>query len=103
MAVKAGTAYVQVEGDFSHLNRQVASNMGRLSRQGQAAGHKFGKSFGSGLTSPLKAATGALGAAFATKKLVDFGKDAVGVASDINESLSKNQVLFGKYAKGVEK
>jgi 3D (Asp-Asp-Asp) domain-containing protein len=46
------------------------------------------------------AATGAIGA---VGGLTFAMKGALEAASDINESLTKNQALFGKYAKGIER
>jgi hypothetical protein len=96
MAVKAGTAYVDIEGDFSALNRQVASHFRRITKDADKAGKRIGRTVGIGMAAGIGATV------VAGKQLFDFGKDAVNVASDVNESLSKNQVLFGKYAKGVE-
>lgn len=39
----------------------------------------------------------------AAKSVAAFGLEAADMASDVNESLSKNQTLFGQHAKGVEK
>jgi hypothetical protein len=96
MAVKAGTAFVDFEGDFSGLNKQVSSHFARITKNADKAGHKIGKSFGVGMAAGVGAAV------VAGKQFFDFGKEAVNTASDINESLSKNRVLFGKYAKGIE-
>ena len=96
MAVKAGTAYVDIEGDFSGLNRQVSSHFRGLTKDAGGAGRKVGRALGVGMVAGVGAAV------VAGKQLFDFGKESVNVASDINESLSKNTVLFGKYAKGIE-
>ncbi len=45
---------------------------------------------------------GAIGGAFAALKVIEFGKDAVGAASDLNESISKVGVVFGSSAKSVQ-
>lgn len=39
----------------------------------------------------------------AGKALIQFGADSVGAASDLNETLSKSEVLFGDNAKSVQK
>jgi hypothetical protein len=96
MAVKAGTAFVDFEGDFSGLNKQVSGHFAKMTKNAEGAGKKIGKSIGVGM------AAGVATAVVAGKEFFDFGKEAVNTASDINESLSKNQVLFGKYAKGIE-
>ena len=51
-----------------------------------------------GLTRKLGGLTAALGGAFAADQVLKFGADAVGAASDLNESISKTQVVFGKSA-----
>jgi hypothetical protein len=48
-----------------------------------------------------KKATLALGGAFAATEIVSFAKEAVGAASDLNESVSKTGVVFGTSAQQV--
>lgn len=87
MATEVGKAYIPVDGDFSKFDRDA-----------RASARKAGKHF-SGLGKlALAGLTGGGAAALGV-----FTKHAIGSASDINESLSKNQVLFGKYAKGIER
>ncbi len=85
MGSKIGTAYIDVKGDFSAFDRD-------LDRATGGGGKKF-----AALGAAAKAgfAAGAVGVGLLAKSSID-------AASDINESLSKNQVLFGKSAKGVE-
>ena len=52
-------------------------------------------------TANLKKVAGALGATFAAAKVVDFAKDSVMAASNMAESLSKVQVVFGETADEV--
>ena len=96
MAVKAGTAYVDIQGDFSGLNRQVASHFNGMAKNANTSGKKIGRAIGIGMAAGVGATV------VAGKQLFDFGKTAVNTASDINESLSKNEVLFGRQAKGIE-
>lgn len=49
-------------------------------------------------TDNLKKVAGALGATFAAAKVVDFAKDSVMAASNMAESMSKVQVVFGDTA-----
>lgn len=51
----------------------------------------------------LKQVGATLGVAFAGQQVVQFGKDIILAASDMNESLSKMQVVFGQNADAVEK
>lgn len=52
----------------------------------------------SNFTANLKKVAGALGATFAAAKVVDFAKDSVMAASNMAESMSKVQVVFGDTA-----
>jgi hypothetical protein len=49
----------------------------------------------------LKKVAGALGATFAAAKVVDFAKDSVMAASNMAESMSKVNVVFGESAQSV--
>jgi phage-related minor tail protein len=46
MAVKAGTAFVDFEGDFSELNKQVSGHFNKLSSQAGETGKKAGDALG---------------------------------------------------------
>lgn len=50
----------------------------------------------------LKQVGGAMGVAFAGQQVLQFGKDILMAASDMNESLGKMNVVFGDNAKQVE-
>jgi len=50
----------------------------------------------------MKSAAMAAAGAFAAVKLVDFAKDAVGAASDLNESASKVATVFGGSARSIQ-
>ncbi|MDP9351220.1 MAG: hypothetical protein M3P51_06745, partial [Chloroflexota bacterium] len=61
-----------------------------------------------GIGSSIRGVAGALGplagivaGAFAVDKIVDFTKTAIGSASDLGESLSKNRVLFGQQSEAL--
>jgi hypothetical protein len=85
-----GTAFVEVRPDMSGFSREV---------KGQIAGAQ------SGLKSQMAAFAKTAGPALAAGAAVGLGliaKSAIQNASDVNESLSKNAKLFGRYAKGVE-
>ncbi len=51
----------------------------------------------------LKQVGGAMGVAFAGQQVLQFGKDILMAASDMNESLGKMNVVFGQNAAEVEK
>jgi phage-related protein len=56
----------------------------------------------SGALGGLKSAAMAAAGAFAAVKLVDFAKDAVAAASNLNESASKVQTVFGSSARTIQ-
>ena len=82
MAVKAGTAYIEVKGDFSSLDKSIASQ----SKRTKSNFAKIGKAAAIGL------GAGLAGAAVLTKKSVD-------AAVDLGEQINKTRVVF----KGSEK
>jgi hypothetical protein len=55
------------------------------------------------MTGKLKQLGAAVGLAFATQQVVQFGKDVIMAASNMNESLSKVNVVFGEGSAAVEK
>jgi hypothetical protein len=55
------------------------------------------------ITDVAKGAAVALGGAFAIDKVVDFGKQAVDAASNLNESIAKTNVVFGSSAGEIMK
>ena len=59
------------------------------------------KSITSGIGGAMKKAALVAGAAFAAAGVVDFLKDSVRAASDLNETQSKANVIFGKSAKEI--
>jgi phage-related minor tail protein len=50
MAVKAGTAFVDFEGDFSELNKQVSGHFNKLSKQAGETGKKAGDALGGSMS-----------------------------------------------------
>jgi len=88
MLGNAGTVAVDVTGDFGPFKRQ-------LDKEGNAAGRRFGSTFGSGFGASV---AGVVGTYFGARLF----QGVVQNASDLNESLSKNSVVFGDNAKAVE-
>lgn len=89
MATEVGKGYVEVTPDFKNFGSDVGREMGAQ----QSAFSKFGAMAGAAFKVGAVAAIG--GGAL-------FVKSAIGAASDLNESLSKNQAVFRENAKGVE-
>jgi hypothetical protein len=59
------------------------------------------RSITSGIGGAMKKAALVAGAAFAAAGVVDFLKDSVRAASDLNETQSKANIIFGKSAKEI--
>lgn len=86
MAVRVGKAYVEIEGDFSGLDDGIKKATSGTRDKFRAIG---------------KAA--AAGIAVGVGAFAALGKASIDAASDIDESLSKNEKLFGASAKTVER
>lgn len=92
MARDASTVRVGFLGDASQLAREAARaqrSVASVGTSAEAMGRRMGKAF-------------AVGVAGAATAAVALGKSAVNAASDLNESLSKNQAVFGQSAKTVQ-
>lgn len=69
----------------------------KFNTKADAAGQKF-----TGLGSTFGKMASVVAGSVVTERVVDFMHGAADSASDLNESLSKSQVVFGDSAKGVE-
>jgi len=102
-AVELATAYISIVPSMKGVQGEVARQMGPVSKeadkQGKKAGGRFSKAFGGGAGK----IAGVLGGAFAGAKVVDFMKGAVTAASDLSETVSKSDIIFGKNAKVIDK
>lgn len=81
-------AFRQYERDLAKAERDTKQTHSRLSRAFSSTAAKAASGF---------AAAGGITA------LTVFAKNATGAASDIAESITKNQRLFGQYSKDIEK
>lgn len=99
--VELATAYVSLSVSTRGMGQQVAREFGGIERQADESGKKSGKRFASGITGHLKGVGGALAGAFAVSAGVDFFKDAIGGASDLNEAATKTEAIFGKAGKAA--
>lgn len=95
MPVSVGTAYVDIRPDMSGFGRELNSGVTDPARD-------TGRRAGGAMAGSFKKAAGAIGAAFAGVQVAGFLKDAVGAASDLEESISKVGVVFGDQAGTIE-
>lgn len=90
MSEVVGEAVVKVRTDDTGAD---------FDKKGKEAGGRFSEGFRENVKDLAKIAT----AAFAADKIVDFTKEAITGASDMNETLSKTNVVFGKASDQVVK
>ncbi len=91
MATKLGSAFVDVEADFSKFDRQVAAKLAASAAfkdAGDRSGRDFGKGFTSGVSTPVRAA------------LRDVSKDVAGATAGV-KSMDKALKDAGATAKKV--
>lgn len=102
MASRIAEAYVQVvpriDGVAKSLNKQLS---GDLANAGTLGGNTLAKGIGNGFGSKIKTAL-KVGLAGATVALGVFAKNAVGAASDFEESLAAVGEVFGSASAGIE-
>lgn len=84
--------YVEVKADASKVADdaagQIESGSGKIIGKGNEIGRRF---------------AGAIAGAFAAEKIGEFLTDAVSEASDLNETISASQQIFGSYAASIER
>jgi phage-related protein len=87
MAGKMGKAVIDVEGDFSPIQKQAQGESQKL---------------GSNMGSTIKKAVLAVGGVLAVGAIIDKTKEAIGAASDLSESVNVTGLVFGDAAKGMD-
>jgi hypothetical protein len=95
-----GTAYLEVipsaKGFAGKLQSQVGGDM---AKGGRAAGESYSKGFSGGLKKLVGVAAGVV----AVDRIAGFVNESVAAASDLNETVNKSSVIFGKNAGAIEK
>jgi hypothetical protein len=92
---------IQLQADVSQLKAGLAQAESALKGVDDSV-----KTASAGMTSfvsKMKQVGATMGVAFAGQQVVQFGKDVIMAASNMNESLAKMQVVFGENASAVEK
>jgi hypothetical protein len=79
----------------------IGSTTRRSAREAEAAAGRFSGSMDK-LRGRIIAAGAAIAAAFGVRAIVGFANDAIQAFSDLNESTSKAQVVFGQFAGEVQ-
>jgi len=101
VATAVETLLVSIQADTSQLKQGLAQ--AEASLKGLDGSVKSASSGFSSFTGKLKQVGAAMGVAFASQQIVQFGKDVIMAASNMNESLSKVQVVFGEGSAAVIK
>lgn len=89
---KLADAYVEVHGDGSEVVDDVAQDVAQDGGKTRASGLSMGKKLVGGIVG-----------AIAVAKIADFLGDSISAASDLNETISASQQIFGANAKAIEK
>ena len=91
----AGTAYVSIKPDLDGFGRDISRGIDpHVDKSARNVESKFGGAF--------KGAALAAGGAFAAIGAASAFKDIIGGASDLNETISKSNTIFGANAKEIE-
>lgn len=98
MAFEVATGYVSIVPSLKGFSQNLSS---QVSQAAGVAGDNAGKSFKSGMMGHVKAIAVGFAGAFVATKGLQFLKDAVKDASDLNESANAVRVTFGKNAAAV--
>ena len=101
MASSIPPILVQLQADVSQLKAGLAQAEASLKNLDGTVAKS--SSAMTGFMTNLKKVGATMGVAFAGQQVVQFGKDIIMAASNMNESLSKMQVVFGDNSKAVEK
>jgi hypothetical protein len=99
--VELATAYVSLSVSTRGIGRDIAREFGGVERSAETYGKRSGDRFVGGLKGKFAKIGGLLAGAFAVSAGVDFFKDAVGGASDLNEAATKTQAIFGDAGKAA--
>jgi hypothetical protein len=92
--------WVAVRPDTTKTGVELNAKLSKV--DGSKAGEKVGDSFGSGFGKSVKRIAGLAAGALASRALIDGVKGAVTAASDLNETTSKTQQIFGKSAAAIQ-
>lgn len=91
MPVQVGVGYIDIRPDMSGFGRDLKRDM---SRDIALAGDAGGRSLGASLLGGFKASLGTIGVGLGAAAVVNFTKDAVAAASNLNEVTAKSAQVF---------
>jgi hypothetical protein len=101
---EVASAYVALLPSARGWERDVGRQIdGGTTKAGKSAGARAGKVFGGSFSGAVKGVFAAAGGLAVGSAAVGFLKDSISEASDLNETVSKSNVIFGKNAKVIDK
>ncbi len=102
---------LEFQAETTKLKKELddlKSRLGNVETAAKDAGKKTGKALddvgknANGLKDTIKNLGQQIAAAFAAREIIRFTKQTIDAASDLNETLSKSQQIFGDASKAVE-
>lgn len=102
---------LEFQAETTKLKKELEdlkSRLGNVETAAKDAGKNTGKAFddvgknANGLKDTIKNLGQQIAAAFAAREIIRFTKQTIDAASDLNETLSKSQQIFGDASKAVE-
>jgi hypothetical protein len=102
---------LEFQAETTKLKKELEDLKGRLGNvetKAKQGGKNITKSFDNAntgvnkLSANLKNLVGALGLAFGAQEVIRFAKQTIDAASDLNETVSKSEQIFGSASKSVE-
>ena len=101
---EVASGFVTLIPSFKGGGRAIQKELdGAAGPAGVSAGKKAGRGFSGGLIGGIGKAGLALGAAFAAPAVIGGLNSLADKASDLNETVNKSQVIFGKQAGAIDK
>lgn len=102
LIVRFSSDTTKLKGTAAKVSKEMDGAGKAAEKAGDKAGKGFGGKLGAGVLGAAAKVAGPLAAIFAVDKIVDFGKVSVGLASDLNETVSKSATIFGQQSKAIE-
>lgn len=102
---------LEFQAETTKLKKELEdlkSRLGNVETAAKDAGKKTGKAFddvgknANGLKDTIKNLGQQIAAAFAAREIIRFTKQTIDAASDLNETVSKSEQIFGTASKSVE-
>ena len=88
-------AWGQIERDSSSGSKKVKKHLRDIGKESKSVGNQIERSLSGGISGALKKIASLMAGVFVTGKLVQFGKEAVALGSDLSEVQNVVDVTFG--------